>query len=67
MQELKNKNDVELNDELLALRREQFNLRMQRGMQEAPRPHNLKRVRRTIARVKTILNLRKKDKEGIKS
>jgi large subunit ribosomal protein L29 len=63
--QLKNKSDVELKDELLALRREQFNLRMQRGAQEAPHTHNFKRVRRTIARVKTILNSRVK--ESVKS
>jgi len=69
MQELKTKNDVELNEELLALRREQFNLRMQRGMQESPRPHNFKKVRLNIARIKTILNMRAKEtkeKEGVK-
>lgn len=70
MQDLKNKSDVELRDELLMLRREQFNLRMQKGMQDAQHPHNFKKVRRTIARVKTLLNLRAKeydDKERAKS
>ena len=45
----------ELKQELLELRKEQFNLRMQKGMGEAPKPHLHKRVRRDIARIKTIL------------
>lgn len=54
--ELREKSADALKDELLELRREQFNLRMQQGMGETPRPHNFKRVRRDIARLKTILN-----------
>ena len=54
--ELRQKNRDELNKELLALLREQFNLRMQRGPGDAPRSHHFSNVRRDIARVKTILN-----------
>ena len=54
--ELREKSVVDLNKELLELRREQFNLRMQQGMGETPRPHHFKQVRHDIARVKTILN-----------
>ena len=53
--ELREKTVEELNQELLDLRKEQFNLRMQEGGGEAPRPHLHLRVRRDIARVKTIL------------
>ena len=45
----------ELNEELVALRREQFNLRMQHATGELTHNHEHGRVRRDIARVKTIL------------
>ena len=55
--ELRNKSAQELRDELLALRREQFNLRMQRGVNpESVRNDQITRVRRDIARVKTVMN-----------
>jgi large subunit ribosomal protein L29 len=54
--ELKAKSIEALYKELHALLREQFNLRMQKSLGEAPRPHNFKVVRCNIARVKTILN-----------
>lgn len=53
--ELRSKSTAELQKELLELRREQFNLRMQQGVGEAPKPHTFKRVRHDIARLKTIL------------
>ncbi len=53
--ELRGKSVDELNEELLALRREQFNLRMQRATGELTRNHEHRRVRKDIARVKTIL------------
>ncbi|MCW8917985.1 MAG: 50S ribosomal protein L29 [Gammaproteobacteria bacterium] len=54
--ELKNKSVEELNNELKGLLREQFNLRMQKGIGQLPQPHRVKQVRREVARVKTILN-----------
>ena len=53
--ELRNKNVEELNEELLALRKEQFNLRMQKGTGQLTRPSEVTRVRRQIARIKTLL------------
>lgn len=53
--ELREKSVDDLKTELNALLREQFNLRMQRGLGRQPRPHLFKKVRRTIAQVKTIL------------
>lgn len=53
---LREKSVEDLNTELLALLREQFNLRMQNGSGQLSRPHQLKDVRRGIARVKTVLN-----------
>ncbi len=55
--ELRQKSEQELRDELLALRREQFNLRMQRGVNpDAVRNNEITRVRKDIARVKTVIN-----------
>lgn len=49
----------DLDAELLNLRREQFNLRMQRATGQNARPHEYGRVKKNIARVKTILSERK--------
>ncbi|MGD2172450.1 MAG: 50S ribosomal protein L29 [Gammaproteobacteria bacterium] len=55
--ELRGKSEQELRDELLALRREQFNLRMQRGVNpDAVRNNKIAEVRKNIARVKTVIN-----------
>lgn len=54
--ELRKKSENDLSKELDALLREQFNLRMQRGTEQLSRPHLLRRVRRDIAQVKTILS-----------
>ncbi len=55
--ELRNKSESELREELLALRREQFNLRMQQGVNpDAVRGDQITKVRRNIARVKTVMN-----------
>jgi large subunit ribosomal protein L29 len=58
-QEIRAKTAAELQEELHALHKEQFNLRMQLGMKEAPRSHHVREVRRKIARIKTILNEKK--------
>ncbi|ABO22038.1 50S ribosomal protein L29 [Shewanella loihica] len=53
--ELTQKSVEELNAELLGLLREQFNLRMQHATGQLTQTHQLKIVRRNIARVKTII------------
>ena len=53
--ELKAKNVEELNEELVSLLKEQFNLRMQHTTGQLEKTDQLKKVRRNIARVKTIL------------
>jgi large subunit ribosomal protein L29 len=59
IKELKGKTPAQLQEQLVELRREQFNLRMQRGMGQLGKPHELTRVRKDIARVKTVLNATK--------
>ena len=56
--ELRNKSADELQSELIALLQEQFNLRMQRGIGQTPSPHLFGKVKKQIARVKTILSER---------
>jgi large subunit ribosomal protein L29 len=53
--DLRIKSVDELNEELIALRREQFNLRMQQATGEMLQVHQHGRVRKDIARVKTVL------------
>ena len=52
---LRGKAARELNEDLLKLRREQFSLRMQRATGQAVKPHDFGRVRKDIARLKTVL------------
>jgi large subunit ribosomal protein L29 len=52
--DLRNKSAKDLNDELLNLRREQFALRMQRSTGQSPKPNQFGKVRRNIARLKTV-------------
>jgi len=54
--ELREKSVDELNQELLGLLKEQFNLRMQKSSGQLAQSHLLGKVRRDIARVKTVLN-----------
>ncbi|QOC23383.1 50S ribosomal protein L29 [Wenzhouxiangella sp. AB-CW3] len=60
--ELQAKNPSELDEMLLDLRKEQFTLRMQHGTGQLGSPHELRRVRKDIARVKTVLNQKQEDK-----
>ncbi len=53
--ELRDKSVEDLNNQLIELLREQFNLSMQKGTGQLAKPHLIKEVRRNIARVKTVL------------
>ena len=57
--EIKEKSAEELKQHLLDLRKEQFNLRMQKGTGQLSQPHQLRRVRRDIARTKFVLGDKK--------
>jgi len=54
--ELRGRSETELRDDLMGLLKEQFNLRMQKGTGQLARPDQVGKVRRDIARVKTVLN-----------
>lgn len=61
--ELREKTRDELTDMINGLHRELFNLRLRRGTQELPNPLRLRRLRREIARIKTIL---REDEQGVR-
>ena len=52
--ELRAKSATELADELIKLRREQFSLRMQRATGQAIKPDQFGKVRKNVARLKTV-------------
>ncbi len=54
--ELRQKSVEELNNLLLEKSREQFNLRMQKGTGQLSKPDQVKKVRRDIARIHTIIH-----------
>jgi large subunit ribosomal protein L29 len=54
--DLREKSSEELQQQLLDLLRDQFNLRMQKSTGQLNQTHLLTQVRKDIARVKTVLN-----------
>jgi large subunit ribosomal protein L29 len=65
--ELRNKSAKDLNDELLGLRREQFALRMQRATGQGIKPNQFGKVRKDIARLKTVQSEQRAKKTGEKA
>ena len=55
-QELRDKTPDQLREELISLKKEQFNLRFQAATGQIENPARMKTVRREVARVKTVLN-----------
>ena len=55
LKQLRGKTPEELADELLKLRKEQFALRLQRATGQAVKPDQFGKVRRNIARLKTVV------------
>jgi len=58
--DLRNKSVAELEKELIGLRGEQFKRQMQRTTGQMKQSHLLKETRRHVARVKTVLNEKRK-------
>ena len=52
---MKSRTVVELRDALKGLLQEQFSLRMQKGMGQMTNLNELRRIRRDIARLKTVM------------
>ena len=59
LKQLRQKSADELNSHLLELRKEQFALRMQKATGQLAKTHEARRVRREIARVNTLLGVKK--------
>jgi large subunit ribosomal protein L29 len=60
IKDLRSRNPIELQQELLELLRAQFGLRMQHTTQQLSNTTQLRNVRRDIARAKTILSQKAK-------
>jgi large subunit ribosomal protein L29 len=58
LDDLKVKTDDQLQQDLLELKREQFNLRFQSATNQLEKPSRVREVRRTIARIKTLQHQR---------
>ena len=56
--DLKVKTDDQLQQQLVELKREQFNLRFQSATNQLEKPSRVRVVRRTIARIKTVQSQR---------
>ena len=54
-EDLRQKSDDQLTDELVSLKREQFNLRFQAATGQVEKTHRVNEVRKDIARIKTVL------------
>ena len=58
--EIRGQDDTALGEEVLKLRREAFRLRMQRATGQSVPSSRVREVRRTIARIKTVLGERRR-------
>jgi large subunit ribosomal protein L29 len=65
--ELRKKSRTELQSELIKLRREQFALRVQRMTGQAVKPDQFGKVRKNIARLKTVMGASKGAAAGVKA
>ena len=55
VEDLKTKSAAELNDELVAAKKELFNLRFQNATNQLDNTSRIKEVRRNIARIQTVI------------
>jgi len=67
LESLRGKSVKDSSVELLDLRREQFALRMQRATGQSPKPDQFSKVRKNIARVKTVQAQLRAKKTGEKA
>ena len=57
-EDLRTRTDDQLTEQLVELKREQFNLRFQAATNQLEKPSRVREVRRTIARIRTVQNQR---------
>ena len=55
VEDLKSKSAAELNDELVAAKKELFNLRFQNATNQLENTSRIKEVRKNIARIQTVI------------
>ena len=60
LKDLSDKSMAELNDELVAAKKELFNLRFQNATNQLDNTSRIKEVRRNIARIQTVMSQAKK-------
>nr|WP_026836041.1 50S ribosomal protein L29 [Eubacterium xylanophilum] len=60
MNDLNGKSVAELNDELVAAKKELFNLRFQNATNQLDNTSRIKEVRRNIARIQTVMSMEQK-------
>lgn len=60
VEELKNKSVEELNQELVAAKKELFNLRFQNATNQLDNTSRIKEVRKNIARIQTVITAKAK-------
>ena len=65
--DLRTKSAKDLESELLNLRREQFALRVQRSTGQTVKPDQFGKVRKNIARLKTVQSEQRTKKTGVKA
>ena len=63
-EDLRTKTDDQLSEQLVALKKEQFNLRFQSATNQLERPARIKEVRREIARIRTLQGERARSAEA---
>ena len=63
-EDLRTKTDDQLSEQLVELKREQFNLRFQAATNQLEKPSRVREVRRDIARIKTLQSQRVRSAEA---
>ena len=58
--EVRGLTEDQLADSLITLKKEQFNLRFQKATGQMEKTHRVDEIRKDIARIKTVLNAKKR-------
>ena len=61
VEDLKTKSDAELAQELVAAKKELFNLRFQNATNQLDNTARIKEVRKNIARIQTVITMKQKE------
>ena len=64
VEDLKKKSVVELNEELVAAKKELFNLRFQNATNQLDNTSRIKEVRKNIARIQTVITEKAKEQQA---